>query len=68
MWRCKKCGGTSFTELYKGGYRKFDEYDKNGDPLEDSLVDDDPELYTECDECGNFGLKLQNIAEWKEEE
>lgn len=68
MWRCKKCGGTEFIEFYKSGYRKFSEYDRNGDAVEDSLCEDVPELYIECEECCKYGLKLKDIAEWKEEE
>lgn len=67
-WRCKECGGEEFIELYRNGYKKYEEYDKNGEPVEDSLCDDDPELDIECEKCGNSGQYLKDIAEWIEEE
>jgi predicted nucleic-acid-binding Zn-ribbon protein len=62
-WKCKYCGCESFTEHYMNGYRKYGEYDEEGEPIYETLEDDDPELEIECEKCGNRGLYLKNIAE-----
>lgn len=68
MWRCKECGCIRFVENYRNGYRQFEEYDKDGEPVYETLIDDDPELDIECECCGNSGYHLKNIAEWVEVE
>lgn len=68
MWRCKECGGTEFIEQYMNEYRKYKEYDKEGEPVYDSQVDNDPELDIECENYGNRGDHLTVIAEWVEVE
>lgn len=66
-WRCNKCGCESFIEQYTNGYRQFREYDKDGEPIYETLIDDDPEIDIECEECGNRGSSLEDIAYLVEE-
>lgn len=66
-WKCKKCGCTNFIENYRNGYRQFEEYNKDGEPIYETLIEDDPELDIECEKCGNSGYYLKNIAEWEKE-
>lgn len=62
-WKCKHCGCENFSEHYMNGYRKYGEYDEEGEPIDGTIEDDAPELEIECEECGNRGLHLTNIAE-----
>lgn len=62
QWKCKECGCTEFIEKYKNGYRKYGEYDENGEPIVDTLEEDDPELEIQCENCGYTALKLKTIA------
>lgn len=63
MWKCKKCGGTNFTETISGGSQSTI-FDKEGNPKE--VFDQDLE-YDEvmCDRCDNTGESIQDIATWK---
>ena len=40
-------------ENYRNGYRQFEKYDKDGEPVYETLIDDDPELDIECENCGH---------------
>ena len=64
-WKCKECGCTKFIENYRNGYRQFEKYDKDGEPVYETLIDDDPELDIECENCGHSGYRLKNIAKWE---
>ena len=66
MWKCKKCGGITFTETISGGIQGSI-FDKEGDCI--SVYDQDldyDEVY--CSECDNTGKCIQDIAEWVEGE
>lgn len=55
MWKCNKCGCAKFIENYRNGYRQFEEYDKDGEPVYETLTDDDR------------GYHLKDIAYWEED-
>ena len=65
MWKCKECKSNDFSELVVSGEQKV-EYDKDGE-----LIDYcDLKLKmgnTICNNCGNQGSSIKDIAEWIEE-
>ena len=66
MWKCKKCGGTSFQEQILGGFQTSF-FNKNGDVEE---IQDQDLDYGEVSCCnfGNNGDFIQDIAYWEEED
>lgn len=65
-WRCKECGEEDdFCEIILSG-TEWIRYDKNGNPEEYG------DLNTEhgdiiCNNCGNRGKNIKEIAEWEED-
>lgn len=66
MWKCNKCDCKDFVEQYMNGFRKYKRYDKEGEPIYETILDDDPEIDIVCEKCGNRGGHLTDIAEWEE--
>lgn len=66
-WKCNKCGCGGFIEQYMNGFRKYGEYDEEGEPIYESFLDDDPEIDIVCEKCGNRGSHLTDIADIEEE-
>lgn len=64
-WKCKKCGESYFSEIVVSGTQRV-EYDENGEgedywDLKLKMGD------TVCNNCGNRGKTIKNIAEWEED-
>ena len=65
-WRCKVCGGTSFTEVITGGSQSST-FDENGNCIEH--FDQDLEFGgVYCENCDNTGDYIEDIAEYRTEE
>ena len=58
MWKCKRCGGTDFTEDNQTSI--FDK-EKTGEIFEDIKY---TELY--CSKCNNSGTSIKDIAKWED--
>ena len=67
MWRCKKCGCTHFNLFFLGKVEaEFDSVEV----VETYSVTLEiiKENYVKCIECENKGKKIQDIADWEEED
>ncbi|MGL6063871.1 MAG: hypothetical protein ACRC0S_02165 [Fusobacteriaceae bacterium] len=62
MWKCDVCFESNFIEEPTGsGHRKVT-YDDIG--LEDEIIDDQIEYRVCCENCGESGSTVVNIATW----
>ena len=68
MWKCKKCKGEDYTigldevRFCKGNFNKDgDQYDSENDAYFSYK-------YVQCENCGETADKIQDIADWEEED
>ena len=67
MWKCKKCGNKTFYQPIRTHLNIYS-IDKTGEVFIDyeySSCEKQGKIY--CDNCKKNGWKIQDIAEWEEE-
>jgi len=67
MWKCKECGESNFIQMIECGSRRIDEIGECGEIIISKEKDEDIEFYLQCDECGNEGYSIEEIADWEDE-
>lgn len=62
-WKCNKCNGEEFLRKITSGFER-ETYNKNGELLSSELLEYDTGVLI-CNECGNAGVDIEDIAKYK---